>query len=177
MRGTLAFLSVAIVCAGCGGIAAGTYPGPAWQKTPSPRAEKSSSQPVQKVDSTLFCQPTTTHSADPPNERTPAKPSRDPASIQETVRAAFPDFRGCYEAALGRKRDATGRVQVRFAVDASGDIANACIEPPVLQDGVAVQCILDRFKKLQFGAGGLATVVYPIMLKPGPEPSAASARK
>lgn len=172
MRWTLAILTLAIVCGGCGSIAAGTYPGSGWRKTASPRAENASSEPVQEVDSALFCRPRAPHAAEPPSEHAPAEPKRDPAAIQKTVRAAYSDFRGCYEAALGRKRDAAGRVQVRFTINVSGDVANACIEPPVLQDGVAVQCILRRFEKLQFGSGEPVTVVYPINFAPDPAASA-----
>ena len=140
-----------LICSACADIAAGAHPA---------RPQEANPKPPREVDPRLFCPP-------PPDTSDPtpvplAKARRDPDLIQKTVRSAFPDFRLCYEAALGRNRDATGRVQVRFDIDAAGHVVNECIQPPAFRDGAAVDCVLTRFRKLAFGDGKTVTVVYPI---------------
>jgi len=169
MNGNFATLSIAMLCGGCCGVAAGTYPGPGWGETPAPpESQNSPSAAVQPVDPALFCPKPSEPSEPSSDDVVFDPPRRDPLLVQKTVRNAFPEYRVCYDAALSRKSDAAGRVQVRFDIDASGAVANACIQPPVLQDGVAVECMLARFKKLQFGSGPPAKVVYPIVFKPWP---------
>lgn len=82
-------------------------------------------------------------------------------------------FSACYGAALERNGYAEGRVQLRFSIDAAGNVSKPCIEPPVLQDGAAVRCVIECFEKLQFGSGNPTTVVYPILFvhETGPDPS------
>jgi hypothetical protein len=146
MRRSSIILSFAISCGACANLAAGT-----WPARPAP------------IDPTVICAPKLLQSS----KQIQVGPKRDPAKIQKTVRSAFNDFRVCYEDALGRKRDATGRVQVRFGIDQYGRVTDACVEPPVLPDGAAVDCILARFNDLKFGNGDQLTVVYPILFAPG----------
>jgi len=89
---------------------------------------------------------------------------RDPNAIQKTIRSNFDHFRSCYKDALWRRREATGRVQLRFVIDESGHVTKSCVEPPVFADGDAVDCILGRLNTIAFGAGSRVTVVYPIVL-------------
>jgi hypothetical protein len=82
------------------------------------------------------------------------------------VRSNFDRFRACYEDALWRKGDATGRVQLRFVIDEAGNVVNSCVEPPVFGDGEAVDCILAELNRVEFGTGDRLTIVYPIVLIP-----------
>jgi hypothetical protein len=57
--------------------------------------------------------------------------ARDPAAIQSIVREQYDAIRECYTDALWRRPDATGRVEVRFVIAESGEVTNACVQPPV----------------------------------------------
>jgi hypothetical protein len=82
------------------------------------------------------------------------------------MRSNYFEFRTCYEDALWRKPDATGRVQLRFVINEAGQVLKSCVVPPVFADGEAVDCILARVKGIDFGLGDGVTVVYPIVLMP-----------
>jgi hypothetical protein len=96
--------------------------------------------------------------------------------IQRVVRVkAAGTLRGCYERALATHPAASGRVTVKFTIDGEGRVASpAAIRvpgdaAPMLDDGAAVGCIVEAFKKLEFPApeGGTAGVVFPITFATG----------
>ena len=94
----------------------------------------------------------------------------EPAVIQRIVRAAYGQFRVCYEAGLARDPKLEGRVQTRFVIGRDGRVTQSSADAdPGLTDPQVVQCVVDAMSKLHFPKprGGIVTVVYPIMLSPG----------
>lgn len=93
---------------------------------------------------------------------------RDPALIQRVVRERFGEFRGCYEDGLRRDILLAGRVSVRFAIGADGEVSEAESTDPELPDVRARQCVRRVFEGLVFPPGdGTVTVTYPLMFSPG----------
>ena len=111
----------------------------------------------------------------------PADPTsvahREPPTIQEVVRAHLGGLEACYEAALLRHPQLAGYVATRFIIVAGGavpfakDVSDTHDATKVpLADPEARQCVVDRFRELQFDAisgTGLTTVVYPLVFEPG----------
>jgi hypothetical protein len=96
-----------------------------------------------------------------------------PPVIQRIVRAHFPAFRGCYEAGLGRDSKLKGLVNARFVIGRDGKVTNVSDHGSSLPDRPTVECILRKVYELEFPqpAGGIVTVIYPIMLQPEDEVS------
>lgn len=80
--------------------------------------------------------------------------------------SSYLDFRACYEDALWRKPDASGRVRLRFVINESGRVEGSCVQHPMFADGGTVDCILARLNSIDFGVGERVTVIYPILLIP-----------
>ncbi|WP_437538150.1 AgmX/PglI C-terminal domain-containing protein [Sorangium sp. So ce726] len=102
-----------------------------------------------------------------------------PEEIRNVVRARFGELRKCYEDGLRRDPNLTGRITVRFVIGrdgkvtavAEGDLPNSPQPPPAsapMPDRAVVSCVLREFEKFTFPApaGGIVTVVYPIMFSP-----------
>lgn len=135
-----------------------------------------------------------------------AQPSASPASIdpsrvkgrlppeviQKVVRDNFGGMRKCYEAALGKDPQLTGKITTRFIIERDGRVSSATdihdapapeelervpawldLGPlkaePRFPDATVVACVVGRFAALTFPEpqGGVVTVVYPIIFSPG----------
>jgi hypothetical protein len=93
---------------------------------------------------------------------------RKSGQIKSKVREHLDAFEACYQSALRRDPKAAGRVETRFVIDADGSVSSACIHKTTLEDGEAVECMLDEFRNVRFGAAkGTVTVVYPLSYSPG----------
>lgn len=92
-----------------------------------------------------------------------------PAVIQRVVRLHFGRFRLCYENGMRENPNLQGRVTVKFVIDRSGAVAMTADAGSDLPDQGVVQCIVRGFGDLTFPQpdGGMLTVVYPIIFKPG----------
>ena len=88
--------------------------------------------------------------------------------IRAVFRAKYREYQACYDEALWRVPNASGRVQLKFVISSEGKVGRACIQEPALRDGETLECILDEVMKLDFGRGKPATVVYPLSLEPWP---------
>jgi hypothetical protein len=104
-----------------------------------------------------------------------------PEVIQRIVRQNSGRFRACYEEGLRRDHTLTGRVAVRFMIDRSGSVAQTEDGGSDLPNQDVVTCVVRAFGGLSFPepAGGLVTVVYPIVFSPegegdAPPPQAVS---
>jgi hypothetical protein len=97
-----------------------------------------------------------------------------PEVIQRIVRQNFGRFRACYEEGLRRDHTLTGRVAVRFMIDRSGSVAQTEDGGSDLPNPDVVACVVRSFSVLSFPepAGGLVTVVYPIVFSPEGEGNA-----
>jgi hypothetical protein len=92
-----------------------------------------------------------------------------PGLIQEVVRARYDLFRSCYESGLARSPDVGGRVAVRFVIGRDGSVSYAIPICTSMPDPEVVRCVVQHYRALHFPkpAGGIVTVVYPIMFSPG----------
>jgi hypothetical protein len=92
-----------------------------------------------------------------------------PAVIQRIVRSHFGAFRRCYEQGLARDPDLRGSIRARFVIGRDGKVSHVSDHGSDIPDAEVRDCVLKAFYELVFPApaGGITTVVYPIMLAPG----------
>jgi hypothetical protein len=92
-----------------------------------------------------------------------------PEVIQSVVRTGFKHIRICYEAGLDRNPKLQGRISVRFVIERDGTVKDARDGGSDLPDMAVRDCVMNKFFGFKFPppAGGIVTVVYPIMLAPG----------
>ncbi len=92
-----------------------------------------------------------------------------PETIQRIVRQNFGRFRLCYEAGLRGNPSLAGRVSTKFVIGRDGAVMQASDGGSDLPDQNVVACVVRSFNALSFPVpeGGIATVVYPIVLTPG----------
>lgn len=101
-----------------------------------------------------------------------------PGHIRDRIRESYPKIRACYDAGLKRDPKLTGRVVVKFVIDASGKVADAKVEDvgtvkSTMPDKAVSDCVRDAIKQITFPQpqGGNVTVAYPIMFSPdAPDP-------
>jgi hypothetical protein len=89
-----------------------------------------------------------------------------PESIQRVVRSNFGRLRGCYEEGLLRNPQLEGRVNVKFVIARTGEVAAAELGPDsTLDDPKVTSCIVAHYKRMSFPEpeGGVVTVVYPVV--------------
>lgn len=95
-----------------------------------------------------------------------------PDVIKSTVRAAFSHFKICYVTALKKNKSlGGGRVDVKFVIDETGHVISAddVSHSNVLQDDDARNCVVDKFKHIEFpppNPSGKVPVTYPVMFEP-----------
>jgi hypothetical protein len=96
--------------------------------------------------------------------------SLTPEVIQRVVRESFGLFRLCYENGLWNDPNLQGRVTVKFVIDRNGAVAMAADGGSDIPNPDVVKCVVRGFGNLSFPQpqGGMVTVVYPIMFRPGP---------
>lgn len=89
--------------------------------------------------------------------------------IQRTVRQNFGRFRLCYEAGLRNNPGLSGRVVTKFVIGRDGSVAQASDAGSDLASQEVVSCVVRSFTNLSFTQpeGGVATVIYPLVLSPG----------
>ena len=89
--------------------------------------------------------------------------------IQRIVRQNFGRFRLCYESGLRQNPGLQGRVATKFVIGRDGHVAQAQDAGSDLPSQKVVSCVVRSFANLSFPPpeGGVATVVYPIVLTPG----------
>ncbi len=92
-----------------------------------------------------------------------------PEVIQRIVRQNFGRFRLCYENGLRSNPKLEGKVSVRFVIGRDGSVSNVGNGGSDLPDGGVVSCVVRAFYGLSFPQpeGGIVTVTYPILFKPG----------
>jgi tetratricopeptide (TPR) repeat protein len=89
-----------------------------------------------------------------------------PEVIQRIVRQNFGRFRFCYEQALRKNPELSGRISVRFMIGRDGSVSSASAEG--MPDAEMNACVARSFGGLAFPQpeGGVVTVVYPILFSP-----------
>ena len=93
---------------------------------------------------------------------------RKSSEIERKLSAHLDRFEACYQRAVQHDPKAAGRVETLFVIDSDGSVSSACVQKTTLEDGEAVECMLDQFRALRFGpAKGTTTVIYPLSYGPG----------
>jgi hypothetical protein len=92
-----------------------------------------------------------------------------PEVIQRIVRQNFGRFRLCYEAGLRGNPALTGRVVTKFVIGRDGSVAQSADGGSDIASQEVIGCVVRSFGSLSFPQpeGGVATVIYPIVLSPG----------
>lgn len=92
-----------------------------------------------------------------------------PKVIQRIVRQKFGRLRLCYESGLKKNPALQGMVTIKFVIDRSGSVSSARAGRSDMGDPTTVSCVVNTFKLLSFPEleGGIVTVVYPFVFKPG----------
>ncbi len=88
----------------------------------------------------------------------------DKQVVRRIVRAHINEFRYCYNLALERDPDASGRVTIAFEVDAAGDVVSVDLRNATLGDAEAEECLataLGRWKFPKPSAAGNTKISYP----------------
>lgn len=89
--------------------------------------------------------------------------------IQRIVRQNFGRFRLCYEQGLRGNPSLTGRIATKFVIGRDGSVMQSQDAGSDMPNQSVVSCVVRSFQSLSFPQpeGGVATVVYPIVLTPG----------
>lgn len=86
--------------------------------------------------------------------------------VRRVIQRNMGQVQHCFEQALSRDRDATGRIMVRFVIAADGRVAGASAIENTTGDAMLGACIAGAFRRWQFPSpDGVVTVSYPILLR------------
>jgi Ca-activated chloride channel family protein len=94
--------------------------------------------------------------------------SLDRELIRRTIQRQLNALRHCYERELQSNPGLSGRVVVRFVIDADGKVGTALIAETTLNNAKVEKCLLKIFSRMIFPAvpgGGQVQVNYPLTFK------------
>ncbi len=92
--------------------------------------------------------------------------SLPPEVIQRIVRQNFGRFKLCYEHGLKNDPKLSGKIAIKFVIDATGAVSKAERDASTtMSDASVVACVVAGFSNLSFPQpqGGTVTVVYPLV--------------
>ncbi len=95
----------------------------------------------------------------------------DPGAVRNVIRGATARFMICYVAGLKKDKKLAGRVETKFVIDETGHVISAedVTKSNVLQDDATRDCIVSKFKQLEFPPpqpSGKVPITYPLLLDP-----------
>lgn len=96
--------------------------------------------------------------------------SLDRAIIQRVVQRHRGPVRYCYERALAKNPALTGKVVLKWTIDAEGKVAAVAVSESTLNNAEMEQCLTRQVKRWQFpkpAGGGVVVVNYPFNFSPG----------
>ena len=98
-------------------------------------------------------------------------PQIDPGAVRNVIRAANARFILCYVQGLKKDKKLAGRVETKFVIDETGHVISAedVTKSNVLQDDATRDCIVSKFKQLEFPPpqpSGKVPITYPLLLDP-----------
>ena len=107
-------------------------------------------------------------------------PQIDPGAVRNVIRGATARFMICYVAGLKKDKKLAGRVETKFVIDETGHVISAddVTKSNVLQDDETRNCIVSKFKQLEFPPpqpSGKVPITYPLLLDPSMVATQASA--
>lgn len=91
----------------------------------------------------------------------------DPSLVSKEVKARIGAIKACYERALKRNPNLSGKVKVRWTITAAGTVATVEIEEDSMGDSEVSSCIKGLVSRWRFPApsGGSVDVVYPFVFQ------------
>jgi outer membrane biosynthesis protein TonB len=91
----------------------------------------------------------------------------DPSLVSKEVRTRIGAIKACYERALKRNPNLSGKVKVRWTITAAGTVSAVEIEEDNLGDNEVSSCIKGLVSRWRFPApsGGSVDVVYPFVFQ------------
>jgi TonB family protein len=91
----------------------------------------------------------------------------DPSLVSKEVRARIGAIKACYERALKRNPNLSGKVKVRWTITAAGTVSSVDIEEDSMGDSEVSSCIKGLVARWRFPApsGGSVEVVYPFVFQ------------
>jgi hypothetical protein len=91
----------------------------------------------------------------------------DPSLVSKEVRARLGAIKACYERALKRNPNLSGKIKVRWTITAAGTVSAVEIEEDSLGDSEVSSCIRGLVLRWRFPApsGGSVDVVYPFVFQ------------
>ncbi len=90
--------------------------------------------------------------------------------VRRIIRAHINEVRHCYNQALAKNPNASGRVTVDFVINGKGDVKVANVAESTLKDssvGVCIEKAVRRWKFPKVGGGHDVMVSYPFVMSPG----------
>ena len=98
-------------------------------------------------------------------------PQINPDAVRNVIRGATARFMICYVAGLKKDKKLAGRVETKFVIDETGHVISAedVTKSNVLQDDTTRDCIVSKFKQLEFPPpqpSGKVPITYPLLLDP-----------
>jgi hypothetical protein len=118
--------------------------------------------PRLQVDATSLAAAGQHAGADTPSHADAPPLERD--EIRMVVRTKLPQVRACFELGLAEQPTLTGRVALRFTIDAMGRVREPSVADDELGLAPVTACLLDELATWQFplpAAGRPLTIVYP----------------
>lgn len=91
----------------------------------------------------------------------------DPSLVSKEVRTRIGAIKACYERALKRNPNLSGKVKVRWTITAAGTVSAVEIEEDSMGDSEVASCIKGLVSRWRFPApsGGSVDVVYPFVFQ------------
>ena len=91
----------------------------------------------------------------------------DPSLVSKEVRTRIGAIKACYERALKRNPNLSGKIKVRWTITAAGTVSAVEIEEDNLGDNEVSSCIKGLVIRWRFPApsGGSVEVVYPFVFQ------------
>lgn len=99
--------------------------------------------------------------------------------IRKVVATSTPRIRACYERALDRAPELTGKLRLTWEIDKNGSIGSARVRETTMMppDATFEACVLDVVRRMRFAAprgGGRVVVTYPFVFSSSPAPQPAA---
>jgi len=91
----------------------------------------------------------------------------DPSLVSKEVRTRIGAVKACYERALKKRPDLSGKVKVRWSITAAGMVSDVEIEEDSVGDSEVTSCMKGLVRRWRFPApsGGSVVVVYPFIFE------------
>jgi TonB family protein len=91
----------------------------------------------------------------------------DPSVVSKEVRVRIGAVKACYERALKRKPNLSGKVKMRWTITAAGTVSAVEVEADSMGDTEVASCIKGLIRRWRFlaPAGGSVDVVYPFLFQ------------